>query len=120
MRSAEIYQRAAARFASTSLAINAAAVGSRPETSVGKNSQRLKKSLTPKIAVAIVPISQELTNKYTKTICKGKSTCHVLLSPFTRETAIEKVRLAFEDGWNSRDAAKVALAHIRHSLAEPR
>ena len=32
------------------------------------------------------------------------------LPPFTRETAIEKVRLA-EDGWNSRDAARVALAY---------
>jgi nuclear transport factor 2 (NTF2) superfamily protein len=32
------------------------------------------------------------------------------LPPFSRETAIEKVRLA-EDGWNSRDAAKVALAY---------
>lgn len=32
------------------------------------------------------------------------------LPPFTRETAIEKVRLA-EDAWNSRDAAKVALAY---------
>ena len=32
------------------------------------------------------------------------------LPPFTRETAIEKVRLA-EDGWNSRDPAKVSLAH---------
>jgi nuclear transport factor 2 (NTF2) superfamily protein len=32
------------------------------------------------------------------------------LPPFTRETAIQKVRLA-EDGWNSRDAAKVALAY---------
>ena len=32
------------------------------------------------------------------------------LPPFTRETAILKVRLA-EDGWNSRDAAKVALAY---------
>jgi nuclear transport factor 2 (NTF2) superfamily protein len=32
------------------------------------------------------------------------------LPPFTRESAIEKVRLA-EDGWNSRDAAKVALAY---------
>ena len=32
--------------------------------------------------------------------------------PFTRETAILKVRLA-EDGWNSRDAAKVALAYSR-------
>ncbi len=32
------------------------------------------------------------------------------LPPFTEETAREKVRLA-EDGWNSRDAAKVALAY---------
>lgn len=30
--------------------------------------------------------------------------------PFTRESATEKVRLA-EDGWNSRDADKVALAY---------
>lgn len=30
--------------------------------------------------------------------------------PFTRETALAKVRAA-EDGWNSRDAAKVALAY---------
>ena len=32
------------------------------------------------------------------------------LPPFTNETAREKVRLA-EDGWNSRDAAKVTLAY---------
>jgi nuclear transport factor 2 (NTF2) superfamily protein len=32
------------------------------------------------------------------------------LPPFTRETAIQKVRLA-EDGWNSREAAKVAQAY---------
>ncbi|EKT4089203.1 nuclear transport factor 2 family protein [Stenotrophomonas maltophilia] len=32
------------------------------------------------------------------------------LPPFTRESAIEKVRLA-EDGWNSRDADKVSLAY---------
>jgi uncharacterized protein len=32
------------------------------------------------------------------------------LPPFNRESAIEKVRLA-EDGWNSRDPAKVALAY---------
>ncbi len=32
------------------------------------------------------------------------------LSPFTRESAIQKVRLA-EDGWNSRDPGKVALAY---------
>uniref|UniRef100_A0A7S2WIU4 DUF1348 domain-containing protein n=1 Tax=Eucampia antarctica TaxID=49252 RepID=A0A7S2WIU4_9STRA len=32
------------------------------------------------------------------------------LPPFTEETATQKVRLA-EDGWNSRDASKVALAY---------
>jgi hypothetical protein len=36
------------------------------------------------------------------------------LPPFTKETAIEKVRLA-EDGWNSRDAAKVTLAYTPNS-----
>ncbi|MGW0531151.1 nuclear transport factor 2 family protein [Streptomyces sp. NPDC003032] len=34
--------------------------------------------------------------------------------PFTRQTAIEKVRLA-EDGWNSRDPEKVALAYSEDS-----
>ncbi|AZE89186.1 hypothetical protein C4J97_2485 [Pseudomonas orientalis] len=32
------------------------------------------------------------------------------LPPFTRESAIEKVRLA-EDGWNSRDPHRVSLAY---------
>jgi uncharacterized protein len=32
------------------------------------------------------------------------------LPPFTRETAIEKIRLA-EDAWNSRDPSRVALAY---------
>jgi hypothetical protein len=32
------------------------------------------------------------------------------LPPFTHESAIQKVRLA-EDGWNTRDPAKVALAY---------
>ncbi|AIJ46610.1 hypothetical protein O987_12437 [Comamonas testosteroni TK102] len=32
------------------------------------------------------------------------------LPPFTHETAVQKVRLA-EDGWNTRDAAKVSLAY---------
>ncbi|HIH9469748.1 TPA: DUF1348 family protein [Klebsiella variicola subsp. variicola] len=32
------------------------------------------------------------------------------LPPFTRDSAIQKVRAA-EDGWNSRDAEKVALAY---------
>jgi len=36
------------------------------------------------------------------------------LPPFTEATAIEKVRLA-EDGWNSRDPAKVALAYTPDS-----
>lgn len=36
------------------------------------------------------------------------------LPPFTRETAIEKVRLA-ENGWNSRDPEKVALAYTEAS-----
>ena len=34
--------------------------------------------------------------------------------PFTRETAIQKVRAA-EDGWNSREPERVALAYTRNS-----
>ena len=34
--------------------------------------------------------------------------------PFTRETAVQKVRLA-EDAWNSRDPQKVSLAYIPDS-----
>ena len=37
------------------------------------------------------------------------------LPPFNEETAIEKVRAA-EDGWNSRDPAKVALAYTPDSV----
>lgn len=36
------------------------------------------------------------------------------LPPFSKATAVEKVRLA-EDGWNSRDPAKVALAYTPDS-----
>ena len=36
------------------------------------------------------------------------------LPPFTRETAMRKVRLA-EDGWNTRDAEKVAPAYALDS-----
>ena len=36
------------------------------------------------------------------------------LPPFTRETAIQKIRLA-EDAWNSRDPEKVALAYTPDS-----
>jgi hypothetical protein len=34
--------------------------------------------------------------------------------PFTRDSAMQKVRLA-EDGWNTRDPAKVALAYASDS-----
>ncbi len=37
------------------------------------------------------------------------------LPPFTRETAIQKVRMA-EDGWNSRDPLKVSLAYTVDSV----
>jgi len=36
------------------------------------------------------------------------------LPPFTRVTALQKVRMA-EDGWNSRDAERVALAYTEDS-----
>jgi nuclear transport factor 2 (NTF2) superfamily protein len=36
------------------------------------------------------------------------------LPPFTRESAIQKVRLA-EDGWNTRDPERVALAYSEQS-----
>jgi len=36
------------------------------------------------------------------------------LPPFTRETAIQKVRAA-EDGWNTRDPQRVALAYTEQS-----
>ncbi len=39
------------------------------------------------------------------------------LPPFTQETATQKVR-AVEDGWNSRDPAKVALAYTPDSVCE--
>ncbi|WP_322106203.1 nuclear transport factor 2 family protein [Paraburkholderia sp. J41] len=37
------------------------------------------------------------------------------LPPFTRETAIQKVRAA-EDGWNTRDPQRVALAYTPQSV----
>ena len=39
-----------------------------------------------------------------------ETTAHPPFLPFTCESAIQKVRLA-EDGWNTRDPAKVALAY---------
>jgi uncharacterized protein len=37
------------------------------------------------------------------------------LPPYTRETAIQKVRMA-EDGWNSRDAHRVSLVYTTDSI----
>jgi nuclear transport factor 2 (NTF2) superfamily protein len=37
------------------------------------------------------------------------------LPPFTHETAVQKVRLA-EDGWNTRDAARVSLAYTEDTM----
>lgn len=41
---------------------------------------------------------------------KSKTELRPPLPPFTRETAIQKVRLA-EDGWNGRNAEKVSMAY---------
>lgn len=45
---------------------------------------------------------------------KGEIVARPPLPPFTRESAIQKVRMA-EDGWNSRDAEKVSLAYTPDS-----
>lgn len=42
-----------------------------------------------------------------------------IVPPFTRETAMQKVRLA-EDGWNSRDPSRVALAYTEDSVGRNR
>ena len=39
----------------------------------------------------------------------------IIVPPFTQESATLKVRLA-EDGWNSRDAARVSLAYTEDSV----
>ena len=54
------------------------------------------------------PTDQQTQNPVPKNSTKTAS--RPPLPPFTRETAIQKVRLA-EDGWNSRDPEKVALAY---------
>jgi uncharacterized protein len=54
-------------------------------------------------------MKSETTNQQTPTQ-ESKASTRFPLPPFTRETAIQKVRLA-EDGWNSRDPEKVALAY---------
>ena len=54
------------------------------------------------------PTDQQTQNPVPKN--SAKTAVRPPLPPFTRETAIQKVRLA-EDGWNSRDPEKVALAY---------
>jgi hypothetical protein len=64
-------------------------------------------------AVKLKSMETKLTDQQTN-IPEPKSSTETAtrppLPPFTRETAIQKVRLA-EDGWNSRDPEKVALAY---------
>ena len=43
------------------------------------------------------------------------STSRPPLPPFTRETAVQKVRMA-EDAWNSRDPVRVSLAYTEDSI----
>lgn len=66
-----------------------------------------------KIARTIVslPISTFCSDQYKQ---EKYYVCPPPLPPFTLETAIEKVRLA-ENGWNTRDAEKVALAYTEDS-----
>src|SRR5579862_7710802 len=46
---------------------------------------------------------------------RQESSMSAPVPPFTRETAIAKVRLA-EDGWNSRDPARVSLVYTPDSI----
>jgi nuclear transport factor 2 (NTF2) superfamily protein len=59
-----------------------------------------------------------MNNSKTPTIESGRedfvSSARPPVPPFTRETAIQKVRAA-EDGWNSRDPERVALAYTLNS-----
>jgi nuclear transport factor 2 (NTF2) superfamily protein len=53
--------------------------------------------------------------KSSDTLCKEKvMSTNPPVPPFSRDTATQKVRLA-EDGWNSRDPEKVALAYSEDS-----
>jgi nuclear transport factor 2 (NTF2) superfamily protein len=56
----------------------------------------------------------ESTNQYAVMTIPSTSPQRPPFPPFTRETAIEKVRLA-ENGWNTRDPNKVALAYTLDS-----
>jgi nuclear transport factor 2 (NTF2) superfamily protein len=49
------------------------------------------------------------------TILQNSQSPTVIVPPFTLESATQKVRLA-EDGWNSRDPSRVALAYTEDSV----
>jgi Protein of unknown function (DUF1348) len=60
---------------------------------------------------ARVPFKQRAqTARGEKNMAAAPITTRPPLPPFTRESAIQKVRLA-EDGWNTRDPGKVALTY---------
>ena len=59
-------------------------------------------------------INREIVMSNTQTRQEEAVAARPPLPPFTRETAVQKVRLA-EDGWNSRDPEKVALAYTPDS-----
>jgi nuclear transport factor 2 (NTF2) superfamily protein len=53
-------------------------------------------------AISLLPVAQAIAAAQTPAV--------KLVPPFTRETAIAKVRMA-EDGWNSRDPKRVSLVY---------
>src|SRR5262249_23590360 len=61
-----------------------------------------------------VPLRPESRSTQGDEIMATMTTARPPFPPFTRESAIQKVRLA-EDAWNSRDPGKVALAYALDS-----
>jgi nuclear transport factor 2 (NTF2) superfamily protein len=61
-----------------------------------------------------VELNREIVMNNTQTMQEEAVAARPPLPPFTRETAVQKVRLA-EDAWNSRDPEKVALAYTPDS-----
>jgi uncharacterized protein len=59
-------------------------------------------------------MTESMTNTISATTPASSSEDRPPLPPFTRESAIKKVRLA-EDSWNSRDPGKVALGYSMDS-----
>ena len=55
-----------------------------------------------------------MTDRKTLAQTKEEKATRPPLPPFTRESAIQKVRAA-EDAWNSRDPERVALAYTTYS-----